>query len=51
MYKYEIWDGGCCLHEEDGFEDYTEAKEEAQFYATTMLDYDLEDVEIIIDEY
>jgi hypothetical protein len=51
MYKYEIWDGGCCLHEDDGFEDYIEVKEEAQFYAKTMLDYDLEDVEIIIDEY
>jgi hypothetical protein len=51
MYKYEIWDGGCCLHEDDGFEDYIEVKEEAQFYATEMLDYDLEDVEIDIDEY
>jgi hypothetical protein len=51
MYKYEIWDGGCCLHEDDGFEDYIEVKEEAEFYATIMLEYNLEDVDIIIDRY
>ncbi len=51
MYKYEIWNDGCCLHEEDDFEGYIEVKEEAQFYATEILGYDLEDVEIIIDKY
>jgi RNA polymerase primary sigma factor len=46
MYKYEIWDGGCCLHEDEGFEDWIEVKEEAEFYATIMLEYNLEDVVI-----
>lgn len=51
MYKYEIWVDGCCLHEEDGFEDWIEVKEEAEFYATEILEYNLDDVEIKYDKY
>jgi hypothetical protein len=51
MYKFEIWKDGNCIHEEDGFEDWIEVKEEAEFEATIMLEYNLDDVDIIIDRY
>lgn len=36
MYGYEIWFDCCCIHEDEGFESYEDAEEDAN---EMILDY------------
>lgn len=42
-YRYEVWYDGCCLHEEGSFEDDEEARDDADLYVESRLDYWEED--------